>query len=91
MVTVPRPPPTAERQREYDKARGAYQGLIRDPEAAIEQALSEPLKFSEPDEKKERIWHKDPGIWVIVWRLPNGRFARNPYRNPKKKRAPSRT
>ncbi|HEY0979761.1 MAG TPA: hypothetical protein VGE23_02890 [Candidatus Paceibacterota bacterium] len=37
--------PTAERKREYEKARGAWQGLIPDPAALLERKTNEPLKL----------------------------------------------
>lgn len=37
--------PTAERKREYEKARGAWQALIPDPKALLERTLEEPLKL----------------------------------------------
>ena len=43
MVTVPRPPPTAEQQRKYDKIHDAWMGIVPDPEASMARAVAEPL------------------------------------------------
>lgn len=43
----------------------------------------EPEPEPEPVAKPERIWHDDPGVYVDVWRLPNGRFARDPSLPPR--------
>jgi len=37
--------PTADRKRKYEKARGAWQALIPDPQVHLERKLEEPLKL----------------------------------------------
>lgn len=85
MPTVPRPPPTAERQKEYDRihdAGRALYGVVTEPYEV------EPLTYK----KHSGVWHdkehpfQRQGEWFTVWREPNGRFARRPAHGERAKR-----
>lgn len=99
MVTVPRPPPTAERQREYDKNREAWMGIVPDPEAAMDNAVAKPLRFAindGPTLYKGELWLRRKNRQGIrpedkvsrdVWRDPiTKRFAKIPLRAQRKKK-----
>jgi|GEM_PF-4509765 len=76
--------PTAERIREGVKAGRAGASLFPDADTHMDKVNAQPLKFSEPEEKPENLWHARAGVLIRVWRLPNGRFAENPYRRARK-------
>ncbi|MDB5237133.1 MAG: hypothetical protein JWL88_235 [Parcubacteria group bacterium] len=81
MVTVPRPPPTQERQREYDKlhrnSQVLYAGHVGKP-----TDIEKPLKYLVPkkrEKKKKSETHADP--WKDKqgrWRRPKGQWAKVP-------------
>lgn len=77
MVEVPRPPPTGERQAEYDRANRIGQALFG---GHVGKDHSTPLKFP----KHMTVWwdkespFKRRGKFFTVWREPNGRFAKRP-------------
>lgn len=89
MVTVPRPPPTAEQQRKYNNAHDAWGALVSDPEAVMERARARPIYVArEGDllEAKKENWKKRKGSkdvrpegsdYVMVRRCPEtGRFTK---------------
>ena len=89
MVTVPRPPPMASVQREYDKAAEVGRALVPDPEAALAKETARKLRFGSVDRYRwpsEELWVKPklpdgtrpPGISIEkVWRDPKtGRFMK---------------
>ncbi len=103
MVEVPRPPPTAERKREYEKARKAWSALVPDPVAAMEEAAAKPLRFAINDgpklykgelwlRRKKRDGSRPEGkISRDVWRDPvTKQFAKIPARAKGKKKKPGR-
>lgn len=61
MVTVPRAPPTRERQREHDRAHGVWQALVPDPAAAYRNSQDKPMFDGKLSSAPSRyVPHRDP-------------------------------
>lgn len=82
MVTVPRPPPTAEQQRKYDKNREALLGIIPDPEAAMERAVAEPFRPTTDKGVPHSGWEDWPYPLRKNGTRKEGKYRRHVRREP---------